>query len=466
MSTSQIAGGDRVGSVRPAVSVPKAISDSRVDRWIAAIGVAIIFEGALRKWLLPASLNPVAFIAKDLIAVAFILSYPIPARERLARRVRDVFFFVALILLPAFIYGIRKDWQGAVIMYKNACLWGVFGTHLAPHLTGERIDRFLRRLAIVTMAIALLGLAQYRSSPSSFVNRYAWSTLGQAGQVSGFLSQGVRATGTFSFISGMSSFSTFAFVLFLWRFAQGAKGKDYWFLVLGTISAVCCGLTSGSRATSVVFAATLILTVCFADNIKPLLQISAILGIAALFFVFVFDMHVLSSFIERWKLNESVLARASGEGLKGSYFEIVSENPWGLGLGQQSNLAAFKEGAAQGTDVVFADHAGTRGVIEAGLLGWFAELVFQGAAVILFTRGILSKKYPHRLCTASAGFLCFYWLFECDWHDHNLTAMSGLLLALWIYSCKDLIKRRAAAESRFRKALVTTKYIVTEVQPQ
>lgn len=135
-------------------------TDSRLTAWLAAVGIALIFEGALRKWLLPPMLNPLAFIAKDVIAVAFILAHPIASRERLARRVRDVFFFVALILFPAFLYGLHKDWQGAVIMYKNACVWGIFGAHIAPHLTMERIERLLRPLAFITIAMAILGLTQ------------------------------------------------------------------------------------------------------------------------------------------------------------------------------------------------------------------------------------------------------------------------------------------------------------------
>ena len=41
--------------------------------WLVAVLLfAIVFEGAFRKWLLPADLHPFAYAAKDIIALAFI----------------------------------------------------------------------------------------------------------------------------------------------------------------------------------------------------------------------------------------------------------------------------------------------------------------------------------------------------------------------------------------------------------
>ena len=164
-----------------------------------------------------------------------------------------------------------------------------------------------------------------------------------------------------------------------------------------------------------------------------------------------FDQRIVTSFMERWGLEDSAdygIGRATGQDLRGNYFELIADNPWGMGLGQKSGVAEFKA-MESGSDLVNYDDAATRGIVEAGALGFLAEAVLQVLAVILLVRGLLSKLYQTRLCSAIIGALGFYWIFSCNWHDHNTTAMCGLLLAVWIAVCSNSFIRRSVSAAEF-----------------
>src|SRR5438034_100259 len=103
-------------------------------RWLMAVLGAIVFEGALRKWVVPDVLQPVAYGAKDVLALLFIFRYPLPRSAAAARRVRTAAVIVAFLLLPAFTLGLTHNAMAAISAYKNAVLWPIFAAHLAPRL--------------------------------------------------------------------------------------------------------------------------------------------------------------------------------------------------------------------------------------------------------------------------------------------------------------------------------------------
>jgi hypothetical protein len=81
------------------LATPQALPLRRVERglftykradldWILAILAAIIFEGAVRKWLAPPALHSLVFGLKDVLACVFIFRHPLPDRIPFLSNVR------------------------------------------------------------------------------------------------------------------------------------------------------------------------------------------------------------------------------------------------------------------------------------------------------------------------------------------------------------------------------------------
>ena len=208
--TGQIGGTPCKGSGRspPASSLPAAREVEFV--WLVVLLAAIVLEGALRKWVLSDSWQPLAYGAKDVVAALFIVTHPLPRVPVAVKEVRTAALVVGVVLLPAFLLGLIHNPLAAISTYKNAVLWPAFAVHLAPRLNGRVMNRLLPVLAIACCGVAILGGIQFASPMSAVVNRYAWRDMGTYVPVAGFGNlTGTRAAGTFSYISGMSGFGVF-----------------------------------------------------------------------------------------------------------------------------------------------------------------------------------------------------------------------------------------------------------------
>src|ERR1039458_523632 len=91
--------------------------------WITCIFVAIVCEGALRKWLLPAPLHPAAFLAKDLLGICYIAVHRNDAGSKYKSTLTLLSYSAVGLLFISFILGMGNSWQSAIITYKNAVLW-------------------------------------------------------------------------------------------------------------------------------------------------------------------------------------------------------------------------------------------------------------------------------------------------------------------------------------------------------
>src|SRR5689334_6218375 len=113
-------------STMPSSTVPKpksstlqcrSVSHRLLLRWLTAIFAAIIFEGAARKWLLPFVLHPVAFVAKDILAIAFMLKYPLRLRSGPTKWLSESAVAVVILLVPALVFGLTGTAQAAIVNY-------------------------------------------------------------------------------------------------------------------------------------------------------------------------------------------------------------------------------------------------------------------------------------------------------------------------------------------------------------
>jgi hypothetical protein len=225
-----------------------------VRQWRVAIQAAmvlLVFEGAIRKWLLPGSQDLVYF-AKDALFlgayVGFLRSgsrrWPLPQAPMLyAALVASVvlgMFQVLNPMLPNVLVG--------VLGFKSYFLY-VPLLFVVPAVFRDdaELALFLKRYVLIIFPVVLLSVAQFFSPAGSVLNTYAQPT--ESNAISTFGSSNfVRTTGTFSYISGYTSYLLATTILILmiltttrWRF----KGNLVTFAALG---AVMLGIMmSGSR---------------------------------------------------------------------------------------------------------------------------------------------------------------------------------------------------------------------------
>jgi hypothetical protein len=232
-----------------------AVAVWSVKRWRLAIQVGmvlLIFEGAIRKWLLPGAQDLVYF-AKDAFFLGAYVGF-LQARSRLRLWYPQMpllyagFFLAALFglfevfnpQLPNFLVGALGFKAYFFYVPLVFVVPAVFPDDLA-------LARFLKRYALLAIPVGLLAVAQFFSPAGSILNTYAQPT--ETSLISTFGSSTfVRTTGTFSYISGFTSYLLASTVLILiiltatrWRFRGNLT-------VFGALGMTILGiLMSGSR---------------------------------------------------------------------------------------------------------------------------------------------------------------------------------------------------------------------------
>lgn len=214
-----------------------------IRRWRTAVQLAmvlVIFEGAIRKWLLPGAQDLVYF-AKDVLLlgayVGFFRDLP-----RLRLRLPQLVAFYAVLILAATI-GLLQIFNPAL----PNLLVGVFGFKAyffyvpllfiipATFPNDAALFKFLRRYALIAIPIGLLAIAQFFSPASSPLNAYARSSEENAYIATFGSSTFVRVTATFPFITGYTAYLLATVILILallgasgWKF----KGNLLMFVAL------------------------------------------------------------------------------------------------------------------------------------------------------------------------------------------------------------------------------------------
>ncbi|GMQ81801.1 MAG: hypothetical protein BMS9Abin05_1237 [Rhodothermia bacterium] len=244
-------------SVRPAnvrtIYHFEALPHQRWSRLTTTLLIAVffsgIFEGAARKWLLPTEIPEVSYIAYLSKFIAFWLIYlAVPASAPLSRSLYEwrryllagLVMLLSGALLSAFSgFSVAGGFLTVVMVAAGPVL-----AYLAtPIIRMANLRQVLQWIAVMSLFPAVLGLIQFELPVTHVLNKY----VGDSGWTAVITDLGrVRATGTFSFISGMTAMT----VLGVWSGmslrALSAKARDQ---SLG-LFAVVAGFTSGFAALS------------------------------------------------------------------------------------------------------------------------------------------------------------------------------------------------------------------------
>jgi len=426
--------------------IKKASKQTKESIWITCIFAAIVYEGALRKWVMPAPLHPVAFLAKDALGVCYIAFHQNTTGSKYQNILKLLGYITAGLLFFSLLLGLGNSWQSAIITYKNAVLWPLIAASMVTNTSSETWKRLSLLTAPTTIGMFLLGGEQFFSPTSSWLNQYAWTAAGLQSPVATFGGvQGVRATGTFSYISGMSEFAVFSFVLCLCFFLTSVSLKQKLLLISGCSAAIGCAVESGSRAPIV-----LIILVILSGLALNLTNRNTVLYLGIFFITvtailwFSLDRQMTEEYVKRWTVDpQETLRRFTNEGLRGNYWEMLTRNPIGVGLGQGNGYAVFE--TSRSNKVVGAnvyDDSASIAIYESGLLGLLAFYLAPSVLGWQLTLGFMDQSSAVRSLAVSFGLVSVVGLIAGVWHDHNAAAFTWLQIGIWFHSVNMVSVKR------------------------
>ena len=193
----------------------------------------LIFEGALRKWVLPSLSNPL-LVVRDPIAVwAVIIGLPYLLRSSWTLWVYAFWFIGIISVFSALAFGhgdIVTALFGARVLWFHLPLIFLF----AAVFDYKDAMRFLKSAAILAIPMTILAGLQF-SLPQDHIVNYAPGGEGGVG-FSGALGK-FRPPGTFSFINGLAEFYALASAgVLAFFFIEKSKNKWSFFSLLAIVA--------------------------------------------------------------------------------------------------------------------------------------------------------------------------------------------------------------------------------------
>ena len=246
---------------------PEEKAKHRIRQLIWLYFWLLIFEGALRKWVIPPLSNPL-LIVRDPVAVAI---YFYALRARVFPKNAWMIVLAAIAVLTVICTYVQLLPYISPKAITLVCIYGFHANylHLPLIFVMGKVMRpeDLRRLGWWTLALlvpmVLLMIAQFRAAPDAFLNR----TAGGEGEMITTAMGKVRTAATFSFVVGVMSFFALATAFLIWGVLKPGIYKNW--LLMGAAGALLIGIVvSGSR--SVVGACVLVVaSLAFVLLLRP-----------------------------------------------------------------------------------------------------------------------------------------------------------------------------------------------------
>jgi hypothetical protein len=355
----------------------------------------LIFEGALRKWLLPQYSAPLLII-RDPVAVLIIWE---AVRSRKWPKQWSAVTGVLVI-------GLLGLCMMQVAIGETPWFVALYGlrSYLLPFpvafIMGENLDaEDLRKFGICTLWLLLplvgLEVAQYLAEPGSLLNAGAYEGAEQIGYTGGH----VRASATFSYVTGPISYIPMA-AAFIFYGLVNEKFAKKWLIWAASFALILAVPVTGSRTLVFLLAAVLACVSAaaffgvsqFAKSLKIILPLLTVFTLVSFLPVF---SQANGSLFARFSeasgaeggAEQSLVVRVLNP-IAESLQESVSTNNWlGMGMGFGSNVASklltgapsFLAGENEVTRVI--NELGPIFGIAFMLFRWILELMIMAKAL-------------------------------------------------------------------------------------
>lgn len=362
----------------------------------------LIFEGALRKWIVPQLSGPLLIVRdpiglliiweayrthkwpKEWSAVVGILTATVLALCLLQLVVSDTPWFIPL-------YGLRSY----LLPFPVAFIMGT-------NLDAEDLRKFGNCILWLLLPLTALEIAQYLAPPGSFLNVGAYRGTEQLNYALGH----VRASATFSYVVGPMSYVPLAAAFIFYGMANSTFAKK-WLLSAAAGALVLSIPIIGSR-TLVFLLASIIACLGLAaffgvsQFVKSLQMIAALLVVSALVARLPVFSDATGTLVERF--SQASTAEGSTENsillrivhpITGTIEESIGRSNWlGVGVGKGANAVST---LLTGTQVfTTGEDEFSRVINEFGAPAGLAFMLFRGLLAVMILSKALARVREHQ----------------------------------------------------------------------
>jgi len=398
---------------------------------LLALASAVVFEGAMRKWVLSIEFHPAAYFMKDAVGVLLLLLAFLDGSLRGLGRYSKALLISVVLAFPFFV-GVLGDPVGAVLTFKNAVIWVAVAPAVAGFIRQVPPVKTSRVIAFLAVLECAVGVLQFFSAPDAFVNQYAWAKLSMRGDIAGFGDgKGVRATGTFSYIAGYASFAIVVCSWSAYRLTKSISREEANLSLLALASALVAAIASGSRGSVYVCCFIIGVLVLYIPNARMRLRIAGGASAAVLVLAAANGPALLSSFGYRARTaGDSFTGRVVGKGA--SFLSELLLLPAGAGLGSESQTKSLRVSrTSRQIRMAVVEDGRTRAVQEAGIFAIVALILTLTPIAYFCRRRFRAGRRAHgeMLCV---GLPLVWAITNVQWFDHNGTALWWILFGLWV----------------------------------
>ncbi|MGA2206014.1 MAG: hypothetical protein ABSG10_04705 [Terracidiphilus sp.] len=203
----------------------------------------LIFEGALRKWIVP-QLSAPLLLVRDPVAMLIILeayrTNKWPEKWSIVTSILSA-GLIGLCFLQAVVG--NNPWVAAVYGLRSYLLPFPVAFIMGENLDAEDLRKFGACTLWLMLPETVLEIAQYITPAHSFLNAGAYAGAEQIGYAGGH----VRASGTFSFVSGPAIYGPLVAVFLLYGVVNDKLAKK-WLLWAATAALILSVPMVGSRS--------------------------------------------------------------------------------------------------------------------------------------------------------------------------------------------------------------------------
>lgn len=414
---------------------------TRVVSAFVLIYLLILFEGILRKWVVPGLSSVIYFIKDPIVLYIYWCAFRFGFFSKsLVSAYFVVLVMVFFVLVSAFLLSSPEGFVIYGYGVRNYLLYFPLIFVAGKTLRLTDVYRFARITLFAAIPISVLVVLQYSSGPQAYVNK----GIGDDDFIFMIADGVVRPYGTFTFTAGHVVYvsACFAFLvasIFDKALFQAVFARRFLLFGASAVSvAVMCFLT-GSRsiyayAAIVLLAALMVALIKKSQrNLLALFFLVTALVVSLLIFMSSDSYQIL---VER---NRSAVASEGSPVARAfsslyAFTKVVDDAPlWGHGIGSGTNAAStlLRAGREQGAGFLLAEDEWSRIVLEMGLpigglfilfrifvLVWlflksYRALVRQGTGVPLLLCGFLAPILFNGVMTMQGTFLAFGVLYAC-----------------------------------------------------
>ncbi|WP_218081021.1 hypothetical protein [Anthocerotibacter panamensis] len=311
----------------------------------------LIFEGTLRKWVVPGLATPLLIVRDPVVLVIYYLAYQ---RNLFPKDTFTTLFLglgylslaaglLAIVFMdtgsfPVVLYGMRTNFLHLPLIF------------LMPKvLTRDDIKKFGYWTLLATLLMAVVMIFQFYAPADAYINRTVG--LGE-GKLLDSAQGRIRPSGTFAFSTGPIAFLALAGGYFLYG-ALERKTYPNWLLAVsgfGLVSALAVSGSRGALGSMVVVLVALVAVYLAQPKILtrsyPLLGLILVIGVALSFSGFFSEgVSVLTERVENAGAAEATVGEGGTlgrvlDGYLGPFNTITQIPPLGIGLGMGTNAGA------------------------------------------------------------------------------------------------------------------------------